>query len=137
MSEINEYQATFDLIDVDSDGLISAAELKNLMVALGAAEVTDEAAVAALAAIEQTATGWCRCPSWPITSVRTRLAETFSRGWWLRPVAYEVVGAGRVRGGLGLPRARWLGSVTRRWLGSAACEVAGICRAEVVGAGRV
>ncbi|GLY18767.1 EF-hand domain-containing protein [Kineosporia rhizophila] len=62
MSEINEYQATFDLIDVDSDGLISAAELKNLMVALGAAEVTDEAAVAALAAIDADGDGLVSLP---------------------------------------------------------------------------
>ncbi|GAB3263787.1 EF-hand domain-containing protein [Kineosporia babensis] len=62
MSENADYQATFDLIDVDGDGLISAAELKGLMVALGAAEVTDEAALAALAAIDEDGDGLVSLP---------------------------------------------------------------------------
>ena len=51
MSESTDYQVTFDLIDVDNDGLISAAELKNLMAALGG-EVSDEMAVHAVQVID-------------------------------------------------------------------------------------
>ncbi|WP_433471827.1 EF-hand domain-containing protein [Spirillospora sp. CA-142024] len=35
MADVNEYKATFELVDVDGDGYISTAELKNLMVKLG------------------------------------------------------------------------------------------------------
>jgi Ca2+-binding EF-hand superfamily protein len=38
----DEYEATFDLIDVDQDGKITAGELKALMTALG--ETIDDAA---------------------------------------------------------------------------------------------
>lgn len=43
MVAVSEYAETFDLIDANKDGLISAAELKALMRALGD-EITDEAA---------------------------------------------------------------------------------------------
>ena len=43
MAAVSEYADTFQLIDTNKDGLISAAELKALMVALGD-EITDEAA---------------------------------------------------------------------------------------------
>ena len=43
MADTSEYAATFELLDADGDGRISAAELKNLMSALGE-EITDEAA---------------------------------------------------------------------------------------------
>ncbi len=62
MSEIADYQATFDLIDVDGDGRISAAELKNLMIALGATEATDEAAVALLNSIDEDGDGLVSLP---------------------------------------------------------------------------
>ncbi len=42
MAEAQPYAATFELIDADKDGLISAAELKNVFLALGE-EVTDDA----------------------------------------------------------------------------------------------
>jgi Ca2+-binding EF-hand superfamily protein len=42
MPELDEYEATFDLIDVDKDGMITAVELKALMTALG--ETMDDAA---------------------------------------------------------------------------------------------
>ena len=42
MPELDEYEATFDLIDVDKDGKITAVELKALMTALG--ESMDDAA---------------------------------------------------------------------------------------------
>jgi len=43
VADTSEYAATFELLDADGDGRISAAELKNLMSALGE-EITDEAA---------------------------------------------------------------------------------------------
>jgi Ca2+-binding EF-hand superfamily protein len=42
--DANEYKATFDLVDVDGDGFISAAELKSLMTALGQ-EISDARSV--------------------------------------------------------------------------------------------
>ncbi|MBW8487705.1 EF-hand domain-containing protein [Actinomadura parmotrematis] len=44
MTDPEQYRATFDLVDVDGDGFISPAELKNLMRALGQ-EITDTRAV--------------------------------------------------------------------------------------------
>ncbi|MGI5329635.1 EF-hand domain-containing protein [Actinomadura nitritigenes] len=35
MADVNEYRATFEMVDVDGDGYISTAELKNLMSKLG------------------------------------------------------------------------------------------------------
>jgi Ca2+-binding EF-hand superfamily protein len=35
MADVNDYRATFELVDVDGDGYISADELKNLMSKLG------------------------------------------------------------------------------------------------------
>jgi len=35
MADVNEYKATFEMVDVDGDGYITAAELKSLMHALG------------------------------------------------------------------------------------------------------
>jgi calmodulin len=43
VADTSDYAATFELIDTDGDGRITAAELKNLMSALGE-EITDEAA---------------------------------------------------------------------------------------------
>ena len=51
MADTSEYAATFDLLDADGDGRISAAELRNLMSALGE-EVTDEAAVEAVQVVD-------------------------------------------------------------------------------------
>jgi Ca2+-binding EF-hand superfamily protein len=44
MSDPEQYQATFELVDADGDGYISAEELKSLMKALGQ-EITDTRAV--------------------------------------------------------------------------------------------
>jgi Ca2+-binding EF-hand superfamily protein len=35
MADVSEYKATFEMVDTDGDGYITAAELKNLMHALG------------------------------------------------------------------------------------------------------
>lgn len=35
MTDADDYRATFELVDVDGDGYITTAELKNLMSALG------------------------------------------------------------------------------------------------------
>lgn len=51
MTQNADYQATFDLIDVDKDGRITAAELKNLISALGG-EVSDEMAEQAVNVID-------------------------------------------------------------------------------------
>jgi len=61
MSENIDYQATFDLIDIDHDGLISAAELKNLMSALGG-EVSDEMAEHAVKVIDADGDGLVSLP---------------------------------------------------------------------------
>jgi len=51
MSDPNEFAATFAIIDVDGDGLISAAELQQLMETLGA-DVRDEFATHAIEVID-------------------------------------------------------------------------------------
>ncbi|WP_285601012.1 EF-hand domain-containing protein [Kineosporia sp. NBRC 101731] len=61
MTENVDYKATFDLIDVDHDGLISAAELKNLMIALGG-EVSDEMAEHAVTVIDTDGDGLVSLP---------------------------------------------------------------------------
>jgi len=61
MSETNDYKATFDLIDVDHDGLISATELKNMMSALGG-EVSDEMAEHAVQVIDTDGDGLVSLP---------------------------------------------------------------------------
>jgi calmodulin len=43
MADASAYAATFEIVDMNKDGHISAAELKQLMAALGE-EITDEAA---------------------------------------------------------------------------------------------
>ncbi len=56
MSDTSEYATTFALIDVDGDGLITAAELQNLMEALGA-EVSDEFAAHAVSVLDTNGDG--------------------------------------------------------------------------------
>jgi Ca2+-binding EF-hand superfamily protein len=51
-----DYATTFELLDTDGDGLISASELKALMIALGD-DVTDEAAVEAVRIMDQDGDG--------------------------------------------------------------------------------
>ena len=51
MADASKYADTFQLIDANSDGLISAAELKRLMDMLGD-DITDEAAEQAVQIID-------------------------------------------------------------------------------------
>ncbi|MFG2091382.1 MULTISPECIES: EF-hand domain-containing protein [unclassified Spirillospora] len=51
MADVNDYRATFELVDVDGDGYISADELKNLMRALGE-DVTGARAVEVVVAAD-------------------------------------------------------------------------------------
>ena len=44
MADVESYRATFEMVDVDGDGYITTAELKNVMRALGR-EITDTRAV--------------------------------------------------------------------------------------------
>ena len=53
---MNEYAATFDLVDGDDDGLISAQELMRLMDVMGQ-QITREAADAAIAKIDSDGDG--------------------------------------------------------------------------------
>ena len=56
MADTSEYAATFELLDADGDGRISAAELKNLMNALGE-DITDEAAVQGVQVVDDDGDG--------------------------------------------------------------------------------
>ncbi|MFC4562520.1 EF-hand domain-containing protein [Nocardiopsis mangrovi] len=56
MAETTEYAATFNLVDTDGDGRISATELVALMKALGD-EVTDEQAAEAVARLDSSGDG--------------------------------------------------------------------------------
>ena len=51
MSDTNDYATIFALIDVDGDGLITAAELQKMLTALGG-EVSDEAAAHAVTVLD-------------------------------------------------------------------------------------
>ncbi|MCP9947766.1 MULTISPECIES: EF-hand domain-containing protein [Actinomadura] len=51
MADVDEYRATFELVDVDGDGYISTDELKNLMTRLGQ-DVTDTRAVEVVVAAD-------------------------------------------------------------------------------------
>jgi Ca2+-binding EF-hand superfamily protein len=56
MSDANEYAATFAMIDLDGDGLITASELQKLMETLGA-DVKEEFAVHAIEVIDTNGDG--------------------------------------------------------------------------------
>jgi Ca2+-binding EF-hand superfamily protein len=56
MSDTSAYATTFALIDVDGDGLITAAELQKLMEALGS-EVSDESAAHAVEVLDTNGDG--------------------------------------------------------------------------------
>jgi Ca2+-binding EF-hand superfamily protein len=56
MSDTSEYETTFALIDVDGDGLISAAEFQNMMKALGS-DLTPEAAAFAIERMDKNGDG--------------------------------------------------------------------------------
>jgi Ca2+-binding EF-hand superfamily protein len=56
VADTSEYAATFDLLDADGDGRLSAAELKNLMTALGE-EITDDAADEAVRVVDEDGDG--------------------------------------------------------------------------------
>ncbi|TDC50524.1 EF-hand domain-containing protein [Actinomadura sp. KC345] len=51
MADVNDYRATFELVDADGDGYISTDELKTLMTALGA-EITGTRAVEVVVAAD-------------------------------------------------------------------------------------
>ena len=51
MTDTSEYTTTFGLIDLDNDGLISAAELVQVTGVLGD-QITEEAAAAAVARVD-------------------------------------------------------------------------------------
>ena len=51
MADVNDYRATFELVDADGDGYISTDELKNLMAALGE-DVTGTRAVEVVVAAD-------------------------------------------------------------------------------------
>jgi Ca2+-binding EF-hand superfamily protein len=61
MADASDYETTFALIDIDGDGLISAAELKKLMEALGG-EVSDEAALHAVEVLDTNGDGMVSLP---------------------------------------------------------------------------
>lgn len=52
MTSTTDYKTTFELLDADGDGLISASELKALMLVLGE-DITDDAAVEAVSLMDQ------------------------------------------------------------------------------------
>jgi Ca2+-binding EF-hand superfamily protein len=56
MSDTSDYAATFALIDIDGDGLITAPELQRLMSALGS-EVSDEQAAHAVEVLDTNGDG--------------------------------------------------------------------------------
>jgi Ca2+-binding EF-hand superfamily protein len=56
VADVTEYKATFELIDGDGDGFISAAELVRLFTALGE-EVTEEQAQQIVAGADRSADG--------------------------------------------------------------------------------
>jgi calmodulin len=56
VADASDYADTFQLIDANSDGLISAAELRQLMDALGD-EITDDAAEQAVRIIDSDGDG--------------------------------------------------------------------------------
>jgi calmodulin len=56
VADVNEYKATFELIDADNDGFISAAELVRVFAALGE-EVTPEQAQQVVRAADSSSDG--------------------------------------------------------------------------------
>ena len=52
MADTTQYEATFDLIDTDDDGLITQAEFKQLLDLLGGGSVPDEIAASMFAKID-------------------------------------------------------------------------------------
>jgi Ca2+-binding EF-hand superfamily protein len=70
VAAVEEYKATFELIDVDGDGYISAVELKSLMHALGR-EISDSRAVEIVVQVDGDRNGKISLPEF---------AELMSRG---------------------------------------------------------
>ncbi|MDN3356299.1 EF-hand domain-containing protein [Actinomadura sp. DC4] len=56
MADASTYAATFEIVDANKDGHISAAELKQLMSALGE-EITDETAAGVVKQMDQNGDG--------------------------------------------------------------------------------
>ncbi|MER7545638.1 EF-hand domain-containing protein [Spirillospora sp. NPDC127506] len=73
MADVNDYRATFELVDVDGDGYISTAELKNLMSRLGQ-DITDTRAVEVVVAADANRDGKISLEEF------TSLMERASRG---------------------------------------------------------
>ncbi|WP_396453837.1 EF-hand domain-containing protein [Actinomadura sp.] len=73
MADVNDYRATFELVDVDGDGYISTAELKNLMSRLGQ-DITDMRAVEVVVAADANRDGKISLEEF------TSLMERASRG---------------------------------------------------------
>lgn len=61
MADLSEYATTFDLVDADDDGLISAAEMERLMEVLGQ-PITPEAAQSAVHRIDLDGDGLISLP---------------------------------------------------------------------------
>jgi Ca2+-binding EF-hand superfamily protein len=61
VTDINAYATTFDLIDLNKDGLISAEELQQVTSALGD-EITPEAAVEAVRRVDSDGDGLISLP---------------------------------------------------------------------------
>ena len=56
MADASAYAATFEIVDANKDGHISAAELKQLMAALGE-EITEETAAGVVKEMDQNGDG--------------------------------------------------------------------------------
>ncbi|RFS83901.1 EF-hand domain-containing protein [Actinomadura spongiicola] len=70
MANVDEYRATFELVDVDGDGYISTAELKNLMSRLGQ-DITDTRAVEVVVAADANGDGKISLPEFAALMERT------------------------------------------------------------------
>ena len=56
MADVSEYKATFDMVDIDGDGYISPAELRQLMSALGQ-EISNARAIEVVVEADRTRDG--------------------------------------------------------------------------------
>jgi calmodulin len=61
MTGIEQYRATFELVDVDGDGYLSAEELRNLMHVMGQ-EITHARSVEVVVAVDRNGDGKISLP---------------------------------------------------------------------------